>query len=187
MNDLSCPVANVSQSRRKPTRSGILALTFAAIVALAGCTSPPVNQTVSFDESDFKSYQTPGTAVIQGHAFVRSDTGVKHGAAGIQITLVPLTAYTEERAHIMESRRDPAPADPRLEPYVKTVVGDWGGDYKFEGLPAGKYLIFCKVEWERQNPNNMNRSGSGEFYALARTQVKNGEHKSVVVTNLGQK
>jgi len=141
---------------------------------------------VSFNEADYKSYESVGGAVIHGHAFVRSDTGVKHGAAGVNIYLVPLTAYTEERAKIMESGKEPAAADPRLENYIKTTVGDWGGDYKFEGLPAGKYLLYCKIDWERQYPNSMRRAGSGEVYAVARAQVSGGEHKSVVITNPGR-
>lgn len=156
------------------------------VFLLGGC-STPVAQSVSFNEAEYKYIEASGTAVIHGHAFVRSDTGVKHGAAGINIYLVPLTAYTEERAKIMESGKEPAAADPRLENYIKTTVGDWGGDYKFEGLPAGKYLLYCKIEWERQNFNSMRRDGYGNFYALARAQVSNGEHKSVVITNLGQK
>jgi hypothetical protein len=165
---------------------GLTPLALVAAFLLGGC-STPVNQTVSFNEADYKPYEAAGTAVIHGHAFVRSDTGVKHGAAGINIYLVPLTAYTEERAKIMESGKEPAGADPRLENYIKTTVGDWGGDYKFEGLPAGKYLLYCKIDWEQQYPNSMRRAGSGEVYAVARAQVSNGEHKSVVVTNPGRK
>lgn len=165
---------------------GIFPVVICAFFLLAGC-STPVTQTVSFNEADYKPYEAAGTAVIHGHAFVRSDTGVKHGAAGINIYLVPLTAYTEERAKIMESGKEPAGADPRLENYIKTTVGDWGGDYKFEGLPAGKYLLYCKIEWEQQYPNSMRRAGSGEVYAVARAQVSSGEHKSVVITNPGRK
>jgi hypothetical protein len=88
----------------------------------------------------------------------------------------------------MESGEEPAAADPRLEKYIKTTVGDvGGGTYQFEGLPAGSYLIYCKIDWEAKFAATRRRDASGQFYALARTQVSNGEHKNVVVTNLNQK
>jgi len=187
MKSSACQFENVPHAPAKKRLGGLVALAFGAALLLWGGCSTPVAQTVAFNETDYKFAEATGTAAIRGHAFVRSDTGAKHGAAGIQIYLVPLTEYTEERAKIMQSGKDPVPADPRLEHYTKTVVGDWGGEFKFENLPAGNYLIFCRIEWERQLPFGQRRDGYGGFYALAKTQVKNGEHKNVVVTNVGQK
>ncbi|HEY4248224.1 MAG TPA: hypothetical protein VGM64_15350 [Lacunisphaera sp.] len=158
-------------------------ITMGAVLLVSAC-STIVNQSVAFNESDYSSSSTTGTAIIAGHAFVRSDTGAKHAAAGIPISLVPLTPYTEERAKIMESGKDPAPADPGLAKYVRTTVGDWGGSYKFEGLPVGNYLIFSRIKWERPFAGGMRRDASGDVYALARVQISNGEHKVVVVTNV---
>ena len=184
---LSSPlIGNNSQTHKKKCLWGILSAALGAALLLVGCSSM-VNQRVPFNEVDFQPYESPGTAVIHGHAFARSDTGVKHGAAGVRICLVPLTAYTEERAKIMESGKEPSPEDPRLTKYIKTTVGDWGGDYQFEGLPAGNYLLYCKIVWERQYAQSMKRDGSGNFYVLARAQVSKGEHKSVVLTNLDPK
>ena len=167
-------------------RRGICCVVFGVALLLSAC-STIVNQSVPFDNADFSAFEALGTAVISGHAFVRSDTGMKRGAAGIRVNLVPLTAYTEERAKIMESGKNPAPADPELEKHIRTTVGDWGGGYQFEGLPAGKYLVYCEIKWEQRFAGNRLRDGSGDLYALARVQVSNGEHKSVVATNLDQK
>jgi hypothetical protein len=161
-------------------------LAMSAALLVSAC-STIVNQSVAFNDADYGFSSVPGTAIVAGHAFVRSDTGAKHTAAGIQISLVPLTPYTEERAKIMELGKDPAPADPGLAKYVRTTVGDLGGSYKFEGLPAGSYLIFCRIEWERPFAGGRRRDGSGDFYGLARVQISNGEHKIVVVTNVSQK
>lgn len=157
---------------------------FSAAFWWGGCSTPVVNQTVTFNETDYQPYEATGTAVVRGHAFVRSDTGLKHGAAGIQVVLVPLTPYTEERAHIMESGKEPGPIDPRLEKYTHTTVGDWGGAYTFDHLPAGKYLVYCKVNWEAQVVNTMRRDANGSVYAVGRTQLADGEHKDLVVTNV---
>ena len=177
----------VPPSPRKPGDRGFRSALLGLALLLGGCATV-VNQTVPFDESEYQPYEARGTAVIQGHAFVRSDTGVKRGAAGLTICLVPLTAYTEERAKIMESGNEPGPMDPRLNRYIKTTVGDLGGGaYRFEGLSAGKYLLYCKIEWEAQFAGTMRRDASGSAYAVARTEVANGEHKNVVVTGAGQK
>jgi hypothetical protein len=187
MKSSSCYIKNVASIPARQARRGFVALFFGATLLWSGCSSP-VNQSVSFDEADYKPYEAPGTAVIRGHAFVRSDTGMKHGAAGLIIYLVPLTAYTEERAKIMESGKEPVPADSRLDQYIKTTVGDvGGGTFQFRNLPAGKYLIYCKIDWEAKLVQSRIRDASGDFYALARTQVSNGELKNVVVTNLARK
>jgi hypothetical protein len=177
------PPAN---TRPKKWVRSITALVLGAALSLAGCTTI-VNQSTPFSESDLKSYDTTGTAVIYGHAFTRSDTGAKHGAAGITIYLVPLNDYTEERAKIMEAGNEPAPAAPRLVKYNKTTVGDWGGAYKFEALPPGKYLVYSKIKWEPRFGGIGQRDASGNFYVLARTEVSSGEHKSLVVTNVARK
>ncbi len=160
-------------------------LALGAVLLVSAC-STIVNQSVPFNDADYGAFSAAGTAIVAGHAFVRSDTGVKRSAAGIQISLVPLTPYTEERAKIMESGKDPAPADSNLTKYIRTTVGDLDGSYKFEGLPAGSYLIFCRIQWERPFANGRRRDGSGNFYALARVRISNGEQKSVVVTNVSQ-
>lgn len=185
MKSYPCRPGNVRAFPISKHRGGIWCVLFGVALVLSAC-STIVNQSVPFSSADFSAFEAPGTAVISGHAFVRSDTGMKRGAAGIRVNLVPLTAYTEERAKIMESGKDPAPADPGLEKYTRTTVGDWGGGYQFAGLPAGKYLIYCKIKWEQRFAGNRMRDGSGDLYALARVQVSNGEHKSVVATNLDQ-
>src|SRR5580693_6573500 len=107
----------------------------AAALALFGCST--VNQSTAFNAVDFRPYESPGTAEIHGHAFVRTDDGRIHKAAGLNVYLVPLTPYTDERAKIMQDNKTPTPTDPRLDKYVQAVVADAGGDFEFSGLPAG--------------------------------------------------
>lgn len=86
MKSSTSPFENVSHASAKKRAGGLVALAFgAALLLWSGCSTAPVAQTVGFSETDCKFAEATGTAVIQGHAFVRSDTGVKHGAAGLQI------------------------------------------------------------------------------------------------------
>lgn len=149
------------------------------VVALGlwGCSSV-VNQSVAFRAEDFRHYDSPGTSSIHGHAFVHTRDGVKHNAGGLKVYLVPLNAYTDERAKIALRGSEPAPADPGLGKYLRMQVADISGLYEFSGLPAGDYLIYCRVTW-----TGFKRQSSGDYFIVARTPVKEGERKRVVVTN----
>ena len=149
----------------------------AASLVLFGCAS--VKQSAVFNPADFAPYDSPGTAVIRGHAFARTDDGFKHNAAGLKVYLMPLTPYTEERAAIMHSGREPEPANPGLGQHVKVVIADIGGGFEFAGLPAGSYVVFSKIEWSRKH-------NSGDIYVVGQTSVASGEKKHLVVTNNDQ-
>jgi hypothetical protein len=148
----------------------------ALAAALFGCTT--ATQSVVFNEDDFAPYLAPGRAVIRGHAFVRTEDGRIHHASGLNVCLVPLTPYTEERARIMQAGDDPPPADPRLEKYVQTVVADNGGAFEFSNLPAGSYAVYCKITWWRRR-----LGASGDYYVVGRATVAAREKKHLVVTN----
>ncbi|HEY4248260.1 MAG TPA: hypothetical protein VGM64_15530 [Lacunisphaera sp.] len=150
-----------------------------AALGLSGCSSI-VNQSVAFRAEDFKRYDSPGTSTIYGHAFVHTRDGLKHNAGGLKVYLVPLNAYTDERARISLKRNEPGPADPGLEKYIRTEVADIQGLYEFHGLPAGDYMVYCRVVWDRFN---LKRPSSGDYFIVARTGLKEGEKKHVVVTN----
>jgi hypothetical protein len=149
----------------------------AASLALFGCVA--VKQSAVFNAADFASYDLPGTAVIHGHAFARTDDGLKHNAAGLKVYLMPLTPYTEERAAIMRSGREPEAAEPGLNQHIKVVIADVSGGFEFAGLPPGGYVVYSKIEWSRKH-------SSGDYYVVGQTSVANGEKKHLVVTNNDQ-
>lgn len=148
-----------------------------AVLGLWGCSST-VNQAIAFRAEDYRRYDVPGTATIFGHAFVHTRDGIKHNAGGLKVYLVPLNAYTDERAKISLKGDEPAPADPGLEKYTRTQVADIQGLYEFSGLPAGDYMVYSRVTWD-----HFKRQSSGDYFIVARTAVKEGEKKRVVVTN----
>lgn len=148
------------------------------LLGLGGCST--VDQKASFNEVDFQPYLASGRSAVFGHAFVRTPNGVKHTAAGLPVRLVPLTPYTEERAEIMLAGKTPSPADPRMDKYVRTEVADMGGQFAFGDLPAGSYLVFCKIEWFG------GRYGGVDYFAVAKATVAAGQRKHVVATRLDQ-
>jgi len=168
----------------KSWRSLVVPLLAGGLLFLGACATEIVKQTTAFNEADFQAYARTGSATIQGNAFARSDTGRKHGAAGIMIYLVPLTPYTEERAKIMESGKEPAPADPELAKFVKSMVGNFYGAFAFQNLPAGKYLVYSKVSWEPVFATSRARDASGDVWVVARTEVTDGQVAQVVASNV---
>jgi hypothetical protein len=155
-------------------------IVLAAALVLFGCST--VNQSTAFNAGDFKPYESPGTAVIRGHAFVRTDEGKIEKAAGLAVYLVPLTPYTGERAKIMLRNRTPAPADPLLEKYVQVVVADVSGDFEFSGLPAGSYVVYSRIEWHGRKFSD----SAGDDYVVGEATVAQGEKKRLVVTNVSE-
>ncbi len=153
-----------------------LILVLATAGILAGCTT--AIQTIAFNETDFTPYLSSGHSVIHGHAFVRTDNGRLHHASGLDVCLVPLTPYTAERARIMAAGDTPPPADPRLANYVQTVIADNGGAFEFDRLPAGNYVVYCKITWWKRR-----LGGSGDYYVVGRATVGDHEKKHLVVTN----
>lgn len=149
-------------------------LIFVAILLSEGCVT---KQSTVFNAADFAPYEADGSAVIQGHAFVRTEDNAKHNAAGLPVYLMPLTPYTQERANIMMKGGEPEEASPGLSKYVKSTTADMGGRYTFTGLPTGSYVVYSKIEW-----SHYKRSG-GSYYAVGKVTVKNGENRHLVVCN----
>jgi hypothetical protein len=148
-----------------------------AVLTLLGCST--VNQSTTFNEADFAPYESTGKAVILGHAFVHIEDGRIFKAGGLNVYLVPLTPYTDERAKIIQSNKSPAPADPRLEKYTKVVVADIDGDFEFDGLPAGSYVVYCQIQWSRPKLRLY-----GDIFVAGEAVVAQGETKHLVVTNV---
>lgn len=148
----------------------------AVTLVISGCITPPVKQSVAYDETAFARYAERGSSSIYGDAFLKTKGGETRTAAGIPIYLVPLTSYTNERGKIMWERKEPESADPRLARFVRTTKGDSQGRFAFSNLPAGSYLIYCKIEW--MLPDGSTTGG----YALGRAKVEEGKRARVLVT-----
>ncbi|MDR1440706.1 MAG: hypothetical protein LBJ10_12150 [Clostridiales bacterium] len=48
------------------------------------------------------------------------------------------------RDEAISAGRDPGPRDPRLAQFVRQRVLDGEGGWRFEGLPAGDYMVLCR-------------------------------------------
>jgi hypothetical protein len=152
-------------------------IVIAVAMALFGCST--VNESTAFNAADFGPYESPGAAVIHGQAFVHTGDGRTFKASGMNVYLVPLTPYTDELAKIIQGNRNPAPPDPRLGKYTKAVVANAEGEFEFDGLPEGSYVVYSRVQWSRPRLGLF-----GAYYVAGEAVVAQGETKNLAVTNV---
>lgn len=126
-----------------------LALAAAILAACQPLPPKPQPRAVAFDLAAYEPYGQPGTAVVEGQAFLlRRDGGVVVGAGRV-VELIPRTAYGQEALDRMVlGYVELEPCDPRLYEYVRETQADGDGRFSFEGVPAGAYYAACRIVWE---------------------------------------
>ena len=159
-------------------RYGVLVLVILTHL-LNGCVTPPVNRKVPFRESDFANYGGKGSARIVGQAFLKTRGGdVKFGAGNV-VHLVPATGYSLESLTNKIGTLVP-PTDARFYKYVKQTRADGNGNFAFTGVPAGKYIVTCKIAWEIPSGSYTTRSTGGT--AMGTVTVARGQTAKVILT-----
>ena len=96
---------------------------------------------VPFNESEFAGYGAPGSASVSGQLVV-SIEGTSYIGSGSSITLVPVTAYTQEMVdRELGNGALLVSADRRLKQYVRKTRADSNGNFTFQQVPAGQYFV----------------------------------------------
>ncbi|HTE06839.1 MAG TPA: carboxypeptidase-like regulatory domain-containing protein, partial [Planctomycetota bacterium] len=123
----------------------LTALLLLALPSLLACTAP---RRQAFDPAGYAPFAVPGSSAIEGRGRVQDDSGSWHDIAGREVILGPVTPYAEEWwQRVVLGDEDLGPPDPRLAPYLRTVIADADGGFRFAGLPAGDYFLTCDVTW----------------------------------------
>jgi len=129
------------------------------IVSLvAACAPQKVQLTNTFNPAEVAFFNTPGTGQIRGQAFLKTVVGDVKTAAGNEVTLIPVSAYSRERINAIYGNKscsskavDFGPADPQVEQYKKRTTADGDGRFVFDRLSAGKYFVVTNVSWSVPN------------------------------------
>ena len=129
-------------------------------VTLGGCIT--VETKGKFDDAQRAQAEQmigPGKAKVEGHAFIHVG-GRTYTAAGDWVTLIPATAYAEERmrnlygknrfSNATFGRRLDVPDEeyPRLTRKVKANIG---GKFEFEDVRPGRWFVTAMVTWQKQD------------------------------------
>lgn len=122
--------------------------------SLAACASAPKEPLVSprqarYVESEYAPYEKPGTGSIHGQAFLKTKGGEVKYAAGNQVLLAPVTAYTREWwTRTVVGDEVLSPRDEQADRFFKETTADGEGRFRFDSLPPGEYFVVTTVEWQ---------------------------------------
>ena len=152
--------------------------------------------------ADYYPFSKAGTAVIDGQAFVvirggdvlldtrgylttLSDNA--RTASGRDVTLDPATPYA--MAWYMKEgtslrRFANVPKDPAFRAARKTTVADDAGKFKFEGLPAGRYIVRTTITW--QTPRDSYRMMTQGGVASIVIDLAEGEQKTLIIRHVSE-
>jgi len=152
--------------------------------------------------ADYYPYSKPGTATIDGQAFVVIRGGDvlldTHGylttisdnartASGNDVTLDPATPYAMEwymKSGTSLRRFTNAPKDAAFRAARKTTIADEAGKFKFDGLPAGRYIIRTTITW--QTPRDSYRMMTQGGVASVVIDLAEGEQKTVIIKHVSE-
>jgi hypothetical protein len=187
-------------------------LVFAAAVLALGCRSSSGSRAVEGAatpaaaaapattgalSADYYPYSQPGTAAIDGQAYVVIRGGDvlldtkgylttisdnARTASGSDVTLDPATPFAMDwymKSGTSLRRFGNAPKDATFLAARRTAVADESGRFKFTGLPPGRYIIRTTITW--QTPRDSYRMMTQGGVASAVIDLADGEQKTVVI------
>jgi hypothetical protein len=152
--------------------------------------------------ADYYPYSKPGTATIDGQAFVIVRGGDvlldsrgylttisdnARTASGNDVTLDPATPYAMDwymKAGTSLRRFTNVPKDAAFRAARRTTVADESGKFKFEGLPAGRYIVRTTITW--QTPRDSYRMMTQGGVASAVIDLAEGEQKTLIIKHVSE-
>ena len=152
--------------------------------------------------ADYDPYSKPGTATIDGQAFVIVRGGDvlldnqgylttisdnARTASGNDVTLDPATPFAMDwymKSGTSLRKFTNVPKDAAFRAARKTAIADDAGKFKFTGLPAGRYIIRTTITW--QTPRDSYRMMTQGGVASAVIDLVEGEQKTVILKHVSE-
>jgi hypothetical protein len=158
------------------------------VLIMAGCaeklTMPLVSTGAPFDISAFKPYAAKGSGKISGQAFLKTAGGEVKVAAGDKIELWPATPYIKDIRTIKDSGAGVANLTheivAEMKPYIRDVIADAQGNFEFNDLPPGEYMLETYLTWKVPGRYGLYDTG-GVISAFV--TIAEGESKRVILTD----
>lgn len=122
------------------------------VAALSACATHSVQKmNATFVPDDYVPYARAGTATVKGQGFLRQQGGGVVTCAGSKVMMLPDTPFIREAISIAARGDTPDagnPAhDPRIHDALKTTMCDAQGNFSFERVAAGNWLVVTEVIW----------------------------------------
>lgn len=99
-----------------------------------------------FNPSDHETYSGAGRGAVQGQAFLRQRGGGVVTCAGSQVFLIPSTPYFHQALRSFSSIEN-AQFSINAEQYRKRTTCDAQGNFRFDAIPDGTWLVVTEVRW----------------------------------------
>lgn len=115
---------------------------------LPGCAT----QRIPFPEAELSGLNLSGDKTVKGRVFLIDQLEEKQVGIGSEVTLEPLTAYSEQWYKVSYlQNKSIKKSDPRYEKYVQRTKTDSDGDFLFTGVAPGAYLLTAPLLWKALN------------------------------------
>lgn len=133
-----------------------------------------------FNNQDYKSYLEPGTNTVTGQAFLTQNGGGVVTCAGQYVVMYPDSDYFNQRdadiakgCHLNNESND-------VSTLFKTSQCDAQGNFDFNKVPAGNYIISVNVSW---NVSSVKSIGN---YVYTDNQMQGGPLRKKVIIKDGE-
>lgn len=100
---------------------------------------------------EYSTYDTNGSGILTGQAFLTTRGGDVKVAAGRQVTLDPATSYARQWNYQYGgelARFSEVPPAPEFSRHRRVTIADGSGRFRFTDLPVGNYIVRSEVTWE---------------------------------------
>lgn len=166
----------------------IISLTLLAVGLLSGCamTARQVPLSSTFDTHEARALIQPGSNTVSGSALMRQAGGGVVTCAGLNVLLIPKTAYAAERVQAIygniergyRSIGQQIKFSPDLMEYqelTKKTMCDAQGRFEFGNVADGDFFTVTSITWKAGH------SSQGGVLMQA-VSVHGGEHKRIVLS-----
>ena len=173
---------NIGSSTIASAHMKLLAPLFACLFLcpLAACAPQPYTMQTPFDEDAFAPYAAKGKGQVYGQAFLVTNGGDVKKGAGKKVWLMPDNPYTEEFLKAGDMNKSPN-FDRRFGNYFRTTTADADGNYEFDDLPPGNYVLLTEIRWMIPSDSLFPQYSGGEL--TKRFSLARGEHQKVLLTS----
>ncbi len=128
------------------------ALAILASLSLIGCAQQQqVQMQQKFNGKDHDRFLSQGLGMLTGQAFLRQQGGGVVTCAGSDVMAMPATPFFRELVHHMKAGHQIAgieKVDPKYKPIIQRSQCDAQGNFSFDNLVAGYWLVVTTVQWK---------------------------------------
>lgn len=161
-----------------------------SLLMLTGCAvQQPITLMTPFNLEEANKVFKTGKNTIKGSALLRQNNGGVVTCAGRQVSLIAVTAYSNERVFSIYKNNERgfrrvmftgektfANDNPEYYKSTKIAICDAQGYFKFDGVADGSYYLATAIQWQ------VNQYSLEGGTLMQKITIQGGETKEVVLS-----